>query len=418
MKPLSSLIKRIGTETGFVVSSEIAKLENEGWNITRLTLGEPNGNIPSPATKAIKESLDRHETHYGASKGFQKLREEIAKYVSVTRGVDYSAEDVTLTPGGKTVICQTIMSYVDHGDEVIVPSPGYPVYESMVNLMGGKVVKVPILEEKDFTFDVNVLKKLVTPKTKLLVLNSPQNPTGGVLNKEDIKEIAEIVRKNDLYVLSDEIYSRIVYGKGFDTVEFKGNKFPIAPSIASLPDMAERTIILDGFSKTYAMTGMRVGFGCTKNKEWNYYAVNIAINYWACLPLPCQMAALACLGEDQTEAMSDCKALEEKRDIVVDGLNKIKDIKCKKPKGSFYSFVNVTKVCKNLGLKNSEALRKYLLTYDKKNKRGMGVLSRQHFGERRPDETEEYIRISFAGSKETLREGVARMKDAIENPRL
>jgi aspartate/methionine/tyrosine aminotransferase len=414
MKPFSSTIARLGTETAFKVAPEIAKLEREGWDIVKLTIGEPSGNIPACSTAAAKASLDRHETHYVVSQGILELREAIANYMSATRNIDYNADDIVLTPGGKTIICGAMMTCIESGDEVLIPSPGYPVYESMVNYVGGKPVLIPILEEKNFSLDVNDLPNLITPKTKMIVINSPANPTGGVLSKSDLKAVADIACDHDLYVLADEIYSRIVFGETFDKVEYKGNKLPIAPSIVSIADMAERTIILDGFSKTYAMTGLRVGFGCTKIPGLIQHLTNIAINYWACIPQPLQMAALAALGEDQQEAIAMCKSYEMNRDIVVPGLNNIRGIRCLRPLGSFYCFPNVTEVCKNLDMPDVEALRKYLLRYDEKRKRGVAILGRHHFGTKRHDETEEYIRISFAGSKSSLIEGMQRLQEAIE----
>jgi len=414
MKSFSATIGRIGTENAFAVGPEITALTKKGYDIVKLTIGEPGCPIPKDASKAAIESLKKNQTHYTPTAGLDSLREKIAAYLTVTRKVTYKKEDVVLAPGGKPVIAGTILILVNPGDEVIYPTPCYPIYESIVDFVGAKAVPVLLQEELGFRFDIKELKKKVSKKTKLLILNSPSNPTGGVLGTDDLKEIALLANKYDFYVLSDEIYSRMVFGKGFESVRYKANMLPIAPSIATQPGMGKRTIILDGFSKTYAMTGLRVGYACSKNKSFMDKFLTLAINIWSCLPQPFMAAAQASLGKDQKEAQRQMALYQKKRDVAVGMLNKIKGVRCHLPEGSFYLFVNVTDVVKRLKLKNSEELRKYLLTYDKKAKKGVAVLTRNHFGRSLKNEREEYIRLSIAGNLADIREGISRIKEAVE----
>ncbi len=405
MKPFSKVYARIGTESAFAVGPEIAGFIKQGYDIVKVNVGEPGCNIPEASTKSAIESFQKHETHYMDSRGVESLREKTAAYMAATRGVPYTKDDLIFSPGGKPVIGGAVFIFAQPGDEVIYPTPGYPIYESMIDLVGAKAVPIAIREDKGFRFDIADLKKLVSKKTKLLILNSPSNPTGGVLQEEDLAEIAKLAKKFDFYILSDECYSRIAF-EGNKIRTYKGNKLPVCPSIASYPGMAERTVVLDAFSKTYAMTGLRVGYSTTKNKEFTAKFLTFAINFWSSIPAPCMVAAEAALGKDQREAQAEVEKYREKRDVVVSALNKIEGIKCLSIKGSFYLFPNVTLACKKLGLKDSEGMRKYLLTYDKKNKKGVAVLARKHFGRRLKSEKEEYIRISIAGTMESLKEGV------------
>jgi aspartate/methionine/tyrosine aminotransferase len=414
MKPLSDYINRIGTESAFAVGPEIAAIEKTGYKIYRLNLGEPGCNITNFATKAIINSLKHHQTHYTPAKGLESLRKKIARYLTITREIKFEADDIVLTPGGKPVISGTILILLNPKDEAIYPSPGFPIYESMINFAGA--IKKPILlkEERGFNFDISDLAKIVTPRTKLLVLNSPSNPTGGVLLEKDLQQIAKIVLKNDIYVLSDEIYHRVVFDKQLKKVKFNNNRFLVSSSIASFPNMAERTVILDGFSKTFAMTGLRLGFAASKNRKIIDKFVTYAINIWSCLPEPLMKGAEAALDEDQDLAQKEIDLYRQKRDVAVKLLNNIDGIKCQNPLGAFYLFPNVTKAVKKLRLKDAEEFRKYLLTCDKKNKRGVAVLARKHFGNKLPYEDQEYIRISFAGPLNVLKEGILLIKKATE----
>ncbi|OGK21741.1 hypothetical protein A3C23_00210 [Candidatus Roizmanbacteria bacterium RIFCSPHIGHO2_02_FULL_37_13b] len=414
MKPFSKSINRIGTETAFVVGPEISSWVKKGFDIIKVNIGEPGCNIKEAATKAAIQSFKHHETHYMPSAGLTSLRTKIAEYMSASRKVDYRKNDIILCPGGKPVIAGTILILVNQGEEVVYPTPSYPIYESMVDFVGAKGIPIEIKEENGFNFDIKDLRKLVNKKTKLLILNSPSNPTGGVIDKEELEEIAELAEKYDFYILSDEVYSRIVYGDAFDKIFYKGNKLPISPSIASLKNMSQRTIILDGFSKTYAMTGLRLGYVCCSNNDFMKQFLTYAINFWSCLPQPLMAAAEAVLSKDQSEAQHEIELYEKKHDIAVKMLNEIDGVSCHNSSGAFYLFPNVTKACKKLGFKDAEAMRKYLLTYDKKNKKGVAVLSRIHFGRRLASEKEEYIRISTAGKMDDIKEGIRRIKIAIE----
>ena len=414
MKSFSKAYQRIGTENAFAVGPEIAARIKEGYDVMKLNIGEPSANIADTATEAAIKSFQNHETHYMPSGGTESLRIAISEYLKSTRGVAYNPDEIIMSPGAKGVIAGTMMILVDPGDEVIYPTPSYPIYESIASYIGAKLMPIEVKEEKGFRYDINDLKKAVSKKTKLLVINSPANPTGGVLEESDYIEIAKLAKKYDFYILTDEIYSRLAYGKGVRMVIHKGNKLPVTHSILNQPGMAQRTILMDGFSKIYAMTGLRLGFAASKMKKFMADFLTFAINYWACLPAPCMAAAEAALGKDQKDAQNEVKLYEEKRDVAVKMLNDIEGIKCHKPNGAFYLFPNVTGVCRKLKLKDSEALRKYLLTFDAKGKRGVAVLSRQHFGKKLTGEKEEYIRISFAGPKKDLVEGIRRIKEAVE----
>ena len=413
MKLQSKNFARIGTENAFAIGPEIMAWEKTGYDIVRVNIGEPGCNISEAASKAMIESVKNHETHYSASAGIDSLREKVAEYLTATRKVKFVAQDVVMAPGGKPVIGGTMFILVNPGDEVVYPTPGYPIYESMANFTKAKARPILLKKANGFKLDINDLKKIVNKKTKLLIINSPSNPTGGVLEKKDMEEIAKLAKKFDFYILADEIYSRIAFGDKMRLASYKGNKFKVTESIVSQPGMSQRTVLMDGFSKTYAMTGLRLGYAASKIPGFSAKFVTFAINFWSNLPVPCMRAAAAALDKDQSEAQREIKLYQQKRDVIVKALNEIEGLKCHNPIGSFYLFVNVTKACKKLKLKDSEAMRKYLLTYDKKGKRGVAVLARQHFGKKLPEEKEEYIRISIAGSLPSLKEAVKRIKEAV-----
>lgn len=413
MKPQAKMFEKIGTENAFAIGPQIIALEKESYDIVRVNIGEPGCNIAAAASQAMIESVKNHETHYADSAGIISLRQAVAEYLKATRKVRYGSTDVVMAPGAKPVIAGTMFILVNPGEEVIYPTPAYPIYESMANFIGAKPRPILLKENNGFKFDINDLKKIVNKKTKLLVLNSPSNPTGGVLEKKDLEEISKLAKKFDFYILSDEIYSRIAFGGEIREVNYKGNKFKVTDSIVSQPGMAQRTVLMDGFSKTYAMTGLRLGYAASKIPGFAAKFLTFAINFWSNLPMPCMRAAEAALGRNQTQAQAEIKLYQQKRDMMVKALNEIEGINCHNPLGSFYLFVNVTKVCKKLKLKDAEAFRKYLLTYDQKGKRGVAVLARQHFGKKLKGEKKEYIRISIAGSMESLKEAVKRIKEAV-----
>jgi aspartate/methionine/tyrosine aminotransferase len=383
---ISKMIQRAGTETAFEMLAKAKELERQGKSVIHFEIGEPDFNTPENVKEAGIKAIKENYTHYSPTQGILELREAVAEYISKTRDIKVTPDEVIITPGGKDVIFSTMLSLLDEGDEAIYPNPGYPIYESAIRLVGAKPVPMPLREENDFAFDRHEFEKLVTPKTRLIVINSPANPTGGILSYEDLEFIADIAKKNDIMILSDEIYSRIIYEGKF-------------VSIASLPGMKERTIILDGFSKTYAMTGWRLGYAVA-NKEVIEALKRVAVNSFSCVATFVQMAGVEALRGPQDEPERMRKEYEERRNLIVKGLNEIPGFSVKMPKGAFYAFPNV----KKLG-KPSKELADYLL-YEA----GVCTLSGTAFGEY----GEGYLRFSYATSKENIIEGLKRVKQAIE----
>ena len=395
MMQIAHRMNLLGTEIAFEVLSEVNRLKASGKDIISFAVGEPDFDTPSNIAKAGINAIQKGYTHYGPSDGLLPFRESIARYVSRTRGIEVEPNEVVVTPGAKPIIFYSILACVNEGDEVIYLSPGYPAYESVVNFVGAKPIALPLLEENNFRFDVNEFKNRITDKTKMIILNSPQNPTGGVLTEDDLKEIAAVAIKNNIWVFSDEIYCQMVYDGDFK-------------SIISLPGMKERTILADGFSKSYAMTGWRLGFGVV-NAELSAHFTRLAINSVSCTATFTQMAGLEALEGSQEESIEMIEEFKVRRDLIVDALNGIEGISCRKPAGAFYVFPNVTEACKKLKLKDSNEFQQYLL-YEA----GVAVLARTCFGSRNQGENQEYIRISYAASQENIREGVRRIKEAVE----
>ncbi|TCL59253.1 aspartate/methionine/tyrosine aminotransferase [Hydrogenispora ethanolica] len=388
-------ISRLGTENAFEVLAVVNRLVKEGRSIVSFCIGEPDFDTPAHVKQAGMEAIARNETHYGPSAGLISFREEIAAYISRTRGIAVDPEEVVVTPGAKPIIFHGILACVDEGDEVIYPNPGFPIYESMINFVGARPVPAALLERKGFSFDLDEFRRLITPRTKLIILNSPQNPTGGVLSRADLEAVAELAIRHDLWVISDEVYSRILYEGEF-------------ASIASLPGMKERTILIDGFSKTYAMTGWRLGYG-VMNRDLARDIARLETNCESCTATFTQYAGLEALQGPQHASDRMVQEFKERRDRIVDGLNAIEGIRCLRPQGSFYVFPNVTEACRRLGFKDSKALQEYLLFEG-----SVAVLPRTSFGRKNDGETEEYIRLSYATSKEQIREGLRRIKEALE----
>jgi len=387
---------RLGTETAFEVLAEVNKLKAEGQDIISFALGEPDFDTPQSIKDAGVKAIDDGYTHYSPSAGILSLRESIAHYISESRGIEVTAEEVVVTPGAKPIVFDSILSCINEGDEVIYPNPGYPIYESVINFIGGEPVPLPLLEEKNFSFNPEDLQRKITPRTKMIILNSPQNPTGGILNQNDLEIIAEIAIEADLWVLSDEVYSKIVYDG-----EFR--------SIISIAGMKERTILIDGFSKTYAMTGWRLGFGIMK-KELAAYIARIETNVDSCTATFTQYAGVEALDGPQKESRAMVAEFKRRRDLIHQELNKIRGIKCLKPKGAFYIYPNVTEACRNLAFHNSKELQQYLL-----HQANVAVLARSCFGKRNEGEKEEYIRLSYVTSRENIIKGIKRIKKAIES---
>lgn len=379
-------MQTLGTETAFEVLVKAKALEAQGKHIVHLEIGEPDFETPSNIKNAAKQALDKGFTHYGPSPGLPDLRKTIAERMSAHLGVPFNMNQVVVTPGGKPIMFFVILACVDEGDEVIYPNPGFPIYESVINFVGGKPVPLPLREENDFRVDIAELKKLITPKTRMLIINTPGNPTGGILTKDDLRQIAELAVKHDLIVLSDEIYSRILYD-GFEHV-----------SITTFPGMQERTIILDGFSKTYAMTGWRLGFGIMP-EELVPKLAQLQINSNSCTASFTQMAGVEALSGPQAEVEQMVVEFKRRRDVIVDGLNAIPGFQCHKPLGAFYVFPNITRTGKT-----SRFLGDYLL-----NQAGVACLSGTAFGAF----GEGYLRFSYANSVENIMLALDRIKQAV-----
>ena len=380
---LASRMSRLGTETAFEVLNRARTLEKQGKDIVHLEIGEPDFDTPANVIEAGVDALHKGWTHYGPAAGLPELRQTIADYVSRTRGVPVSSDEVVVVPGGKPIIFFTILALIEAGDEVIYPNPGFPIYESMINYSMGKAIPIPLREERDFSVDVKELASLITDRTRLIILNSPHNPTGGVLTKKDVYAIAEAIGDRNIMVLSDEIYSRLI---------FEGEDF----SIMSVPGFKERTILLDGFSKTYAMTGWRMGYGVMRPDLATQIA-RLNTNSISCTASFTQVAGIEALRGDQSSVDKMNAEFKRRRDVFVAGLNKIKGFSCRLPKGAFYAFPNITKT----GWA-SKQLADALL-----EQAGVACLSGTAFGEY----GEGYLRFSIANSMENLNRALPRIED-------
>jgi aspartate aminotransferase len=384
---LASRMSRLGTETAFEVLNRARQLEKQGKEIIHLEIGEPDFDTPANVIEAGVDALHKGWTHYGPAAGLPDLRQTIADYVSRTRKVPVLSEEVVVVPGGKPIIFFTILALIDAGDEVIYPNPGFPIYESMINYSLGKAIPIPLREERDFSVDVKELASLITDRTKLIVLNSPHNPTGGVLTRKDILEIAEAIGDRNILILSDEIYSRLIHDRESDGEHF---------SIMSVPGFKERTILLDGFSKTYAMTGWRLGYGVMR-PDLAESVTRLVTNSNSCTASFTQIAGIEALRGDQSSVDKMSAEFKRRRDAFVAGLNKIKGFSCRMPKGAFYAFPNITKTGWS-----SRKLADALL-----EQAGVACLSGTAFGEY----GEGYLRFSVANSLENLNKALGRIED-------
>jgi aspartate aminotransferase len=380
---LANRMERIGGEGAFEVLVRAQALEAVGRDIVHLEIGEPDFPTPLNIVEAAKRALDEGWTHYGPTQGLPDLRETIARYISQTRRISVGPEHVSVVPGGKPIIFFPMMALLEPGDEVIYPNPGFPIYESMIQFLGAKPVPIPLIESRGFSFDLARFRESINSRTKMIILNSPHNPTGGLIPEEDVREIAELVRDRDLIVLSDEIYSRIYYTR----------EPPV--SIASLPGMLEKTIILDGFSKTYAMTGWRMGYGVMP--EWLVDAVSkLMVNSNSCTASFIQRAGIEALNGPQDAVRSMVEEFRRRRDAFCAALNEVPGFRCVLPGGAFYAFVNVegTRM-------RSKALADYLL-----EEAGVSCLDGAAFGAY----GDGYIRFSYANSLDNLIEAARRIK--------
>jgi len=379
---LADRMSRLILESAFDVLVRARALEAKGRSVIHLEIGEPDFPTPPHIVEAAKKALDEGWTHYGPPQGYPELREAIAAHVSRSRGISVGPQHVSVVPGGKPIIFFPMMALLEPGDEVIYPNPGFPIYESMIRFLGARPVPMPLEESRGFSFDLNLFRDRLSDRTKLVILNSPQNPTGGVIPPADIAAAAEMLRERDVMVLSDEIYSQICYGQA-----------PV--SIASFPGMLEKTIILDGLSKTYAMTGWRIGYGVMP--EWLADAVSkLMVNSNSCTASFTQRAGIAAIAGPQDCVAAMVAEFRRRRDAFCPGLDQIPGFRCAVPGGAFYAFANVT----GTGIPSKE-LAGYLL-----EEAGVACLNGGSFGEY----GEGYIRFSYANSLANLMEAVERIK--------
>jgi aspartate aminotransferase len=385
MKSLAKRLARLGNETAFRVLAKAQALEVKGVKVIHLEIGEPDFATPGNIVAAACSALEKGHTRYANSQGIVPLRDEIARYTEKTRGISVDPARIVVTPGAKPIIFYAILSLLEEGDEAIYPDPGFPIYKSMIDFSGAKAVPVPLREELDFRLDLAELESLITARTKLIILNSPENPTGGVLSETDIRAIAALAKEHDIYVLSDEVYEYTCY---------EGSVF----SIASIPGMIERTILMNGFSKTYAMTGWRAGWGILPQELVGPFVAFIG-NSVSCTATFTQYACIEALSGNQDSVAKMVQEFGLRRDVMVDGLNSIPGVSCRKTRGAFYAFANF----KSCG-RSSAQMADYLL-----NEAGVACLAGSDFGRY----GEGYIRFSYANSQENIREAIDRIKIAL-----
>ena len=382
---LAERIGRLGTETAFEVLAKARRLEAEGMDVVHLEIGEPDFDTPANVVEAGRNALADGYTHYAPSPGLPEVRARIAEEVATTRGISVSGDNVVITPGAKPIMFFAILALVDEGDEVLYPNPGFPIYESMIRFVGGVPSPIKLLPSRDFRVDVDEVAEQITPKTKLMVLNSPNNPCGSVIGKDDLERLAELATEHDLTVLSDEIYIRFLY---------EGEHH----SIASFPGMRDRTIILDGFSKTYAMTGWRIGYGVMPTELVEPIS-RLATNSVSCTASATQVAAVEALDGPQDASNDMVAEFKRRRNIFVDGLNDIPGIRCPMPAGAFYAFPNV----EGTGMTSRDFADTLLESY------GVACLAGESFGKYGAG----CVRFSFANSEQNIRLALGRIEKMV-----
>jgi aspartate aminotransferase len=382
---LATRMSRLGTETAFEVLAKAKALEAQGKHMVHLEIGEPDFDTPQNISYAAIKALTRGETHYNPSPGIPALRQALAEDISKRRGIPVKMEEVVVTPGAKPIMFFVILALCEQGDEVIYPNPGFPIYESVIKWVGATPRPLQLREEFEFRFDPDELKKLVNEKTKLIIINSPQNPTGGVLTQDDLKAVAELAQKYNCLVLSDEVYCNIIY---------EGEHH----SIVSLPGMKERTILLDGFSKTYAMTGWRAGYGVMR-EDLAAQVARLQTNSNSCVNTFVQHACIEAVRGPQDEVARMVAEFKRRRDVIVDGMNSIPGFTCLKPHGAFYVFPNIKQLPRS-----SKEMEQYLL-----DEAGVAALSGTSFGEFGNG----YLRFSYANSVENIKLALEKIRTAV-----
>lgn len=386
---LATRMSRLGTETAFEVLAQAKQLESEGKDIIHLEIGEPDFETPQNIVNAAKKALDDGYTHYGPAAGLPEAREAVADYVARTRGVDCGADEVVIVPGGKPIIFYTFLALIEKGDEVIYPNPGFPIYESMIQFVGGKAVACPIRSSNAFALDPEDVISRLTPKTKLVILNSPANPTGGVTPREELnKVLAALKDRPDIWILSDEIYSRMLYDG------------EVHCSPMEDPDIRDRVILLDGWSKTYAMTGWRMGFGVMR-PDLAAQVSKLMVNSNSCTASFSQIAGIEALQGDQSAVDEMLVAFDHRRKKIVAWLNEIPGVSCHLPKGAFYVMPSI----KELGIPAKELQEKILF------EGGVSCLAGTAFGA----EGEGFLRFSYANSTANIERGLQRVRKVIES---
>lgn len=387
MVQFAERMSRLGTETAFEVLAKAKSLEARGKEVIHLEIGEPDFDTPRNIIDAAITALNAGKTHYGPAAGIPELRQVLAEDMGKRRNIKINPDQVVVTPGAKPIMFFAILALINEGDEVMYPNPGFPIYESVIDFVGAKSVAYPLREEREFSFDIDEFMSLITDKTKMIILNSPQNPTGGILTEDDLKAVAEVAQQKNIYIFSDEVYLNIIY-------EGKHH------SIASLPGMQERTIILDGFSKTYAMTGWRLGFGAM-SKNLAEKIVQLQINCNSCTTTFSQYAGIEAIAGPQDEVHSMVAEFKKRRDVIVDGLNAIDGISCLRPHGAFYVFPNI----KQLNMDGKKFANLLLEEF------GVAALSGTAFGKY----GQGYLRFSYANSVENIQKALDRIDQAVKS---
>lgn len=377
---------RIGTETAFAVLARARALEAEGRSVVHMQIGEPDFETPANIIQAGIDALQNGWTHYGPAQGDPELREAISSYIAKSRSAEYGADQVLVTPGGKPVMFYAMLALLQAGDEAIYPDPGFPIYRSMIEFTGAKAIPAVLREENEFRLDIEELRSLVTERTRLLILNSPGNPCGNVLPKSDLEAIAELAEEHNLVVLADEIYSELQYEGAH-------------ASIAAIPGMSERTILLDGFSKTFAMTGWRLGYGLCP-RELIEPLTTLMVNSNSCTNVATQRAGIAALSGGWEAVAEFRSAFDRRRTLIVDGLNSIPGVSCIMPTGAFYAFPNI----QTFGMSSDQFANRLLDEF------GVAAVSGTSFG----DAGEGYIRLSYATSEANIEEAISRIRAAVD----